>query len=196
MENKKIAIGFLVLMILSVVPLVRADLSVPPTPGYKDILIYNYIENMEDYPDYIFVSAPIKGPGPSFSMCSITKIDETGLIIMGYKFCYLSVFAIKKSDFDQDKMDLINSESDYEKAQEIFDSIPKKEVVKGIVDRSERVTITDLRTEIKNYYTLDLSKIKTEPDKIIPEKGFTYYLLWLIPILALIAIIIILIKRK
>lgn len=194
MKNKIFVIAIISLFAIQ---LISADVIMP---GYHTIPVTNTITNINDFQNYIFVSGnSLENGGPGIGMCPLQLVESNGNIKGAYKFCDLSVFAIEKSKWDEAETDkfMFNSleTASMEEYFVFMNSIGAKEVIKNINVHTE-VPDSSTVTEENNYYTIDLQKVKIEPDKV--NKGFNYWNLWplLLSLIALILIIIILIKRK
>lgn len=187
-------IVFGLILVLLIVPLVSADIIIP---GTKTITISNKINNINDFPDYVFISGSTEGPGSG--MCGLDVVGTDGLILpYYYKFCAVSVYAIAESDFDQVLIDQLNNGSyyNYELALELFEAIPKIEVIKNI-RTSKVVSESSIIQKINNFYDIDLEQVKIEPDRIDTEKNYLKLSLYLlISLIAIILIILILVRRK
>ncbi len=179
----------LIMLVLMFVPFVSADVIIP---GQHGISINNKITNINDFPDYVFISGDLdKGPG--IGMCPLKTI-ENGEIEGYYKFCSISVYAIPKDKFKQEDIEKLNEEMNSTKAQNYLASMDAKEVIKNIVT-STTVADSNPIKEINNYYTVDLTK-ETEPDDKIITRDYSIYVLLAISLVSLIVIIYIFIRRK
>jgi len=182
---------FGLILVLLILPLVSADIIIP---GTKTIPIINQISNINDFPDYVFISGSAEGPG--LRMCDLKVIESDGLIPFYYKLCYISVYAVAESDFDQALIDQIKSQYNYTLVLELFEAIPKIEVIKNIRTSKEALESSTIQ-KINNFYDIDLEQVKTEPDRTNIEKSYLKLLLYLlISLVAIILIIVILIRRK
>ena len=92
--NPKVLIMSMFIVFLILVSGVHADLIMS---GYKGISIENRITNLQTYPDYVFISLGELGVG----MCPVRTIGQNGTILPYYKYCDVSVWAIKKSGLPQ-----------------------------------------------------------------------------------------------
>ena len=188
---------FLLLGIM-VFPLVSADLIVP---GYSPIIINNKITNIENYPDYVFVTS-IDGDdfGPGYGMCPIRLVADDGTISSHYyKFCSVSVYAIKKSDIDLDKfnndaIEMEDLELDQEGMQEFFNSLNPIEVISDI-EHYKTAPITSTVDVENNHYEISLDNTKKVPDNQDIQRNYLIYFYIIIPIIAIIILTIILIKK-
>ena len=186
MKNKLFVLSFLCLIIL---PIISADVI---DPGYSPITVNNYITNINDFPAYIFIS----GGNLGIEMCPLEIIDDEQ-IGSYYKFCDVFVYAIPKDKFNNTKIEEINfeKETNLEEIKLYFNSIGGKEVITNI-NTYETKPISNSVKERKNYYTISLSQVKTQPDEIKTSKSNLIYFYILAPIIAILIIIFILIKRK
>ena len=187
MKNKILILFSLCLIIF---PFVSADVL---TPGFHGISINNYIANINDFPNYVFVS----GGGINTGMCPIQIINNTGQIGDYYKFCSVFVYAIPKDNFDINKINEINANRStlYQEVKSYLDSIDGKEVITGIATYNQVPDVSPIKEE-SNSYTISLSQVKTEPDKVDTTKNKLIYVYIIIPIVAILIIVLILIKRK
>lgn len=190
---------FLLLLGIMVFPLVSADTIIR---GTHPIQINNKITNLGAYSEYIFVTS-INGEdfGPGYGMCPIRLVEEDGTISSHYyKFCSISVYAIKKSDIDLNKFnngaiglkDLALNESEM---QEYFDSLNPIEVISNI-EHYKIVSDASTITVENNEYVISLGITKEVPDSQHIERNNLSYFYIIVPLIALIIIITILIKRK
>ncbi|MDO8517324.1 MAG: hypothetical protein Q7S33_04315 [Nanoarchaeota archaeon] len=196
--------------ILIAIPLVNADVIMP---GTHAVTINNQITNINDFPDYAFVSICKLG---SYSQVKIVGSD--GKIESYYKFCDVSVYAIPKSKFKgvedmEYNFNKIVNESIYisggdeirenfndtyynEKTQEYFNSLSAKKVISGISSQ-KTLSDSDPTKEITEYYTIELNKNINQPNLITSIKqNYFIYLYVLVPVISLIIIIYIILKRK
>ena len=143
---------FIVVFIsLLILPLVSADII---TPGFHSIDIENRITNLQDYPNYVFVSA-----GSISTMCPIKVISQEGLIEPYYKLCSISVYAIEKEKFDEN---ILNATEIPENAKVVITGI---QTLKSVSSYSSE-------TLVNNIYTVDLNAIKDKPDNTITESNY------------------------
>ena len=154
------------------------------TPGYRGISIKNVINNIEDYPDYVFVSECTLGGKSDGSLKIINSIGE---IEPYYKYCRVSVYAIKKIDFNESLF--------YGKeVHEFFNSPKAKKVIENIETYTE-VPDYSLVMEIVRDYSIDINKATEKPNKIKVERSSLVYLYMAISFFALI-VILYLLRRK
>lgn len=201
MKNK---ITTLLILILVIFPVISADVIMP---GYKVIDVKNKITNIGDYPDYIFVlGGGLEGPSPMYVKVQI--VGEDGIIPGGYyKFSSPSVFAIEKDKWDEELMSkFMIDEPEYEgydNYQDFYseyigtmESMSAKEVIKNLYNQNQVPESSSVESETKTY-TIDLQKVKVEPDNNEVERKTWKYLIYFgLPIIALALIIYIINKRK
>lgn len=98
-----------IISVLLFIPFVFAD--IPPLPNEKIISVNHDITNLNNYPDYIFfATADNINRGPGFSMCPLEIIQSDGLVrYVHYRQCSISVYAIKKSDTNENQLKEMNS---------------------------------------------------------------------------------------
>ncbi len=179
---------FVVLLIL-IFPLINADIIMP---GEKRINIENKIDNLNEFPDYVFISVGTEGAG--LWMCPIKIIESEGIIQEYHKYCYISIYAISKGNFNQTLIGRINNESkDYDEILELFDSIPKQKVIENVRSYKTIPKISIVK-DISNFYEIDLSKVKIKPDKIKKQINYGEVLIYLL--ISLIALILIIEIKK
>jgi hypothetical protein len=190
MKNKLLVLFSLCIIILAIAG-VSADVIMP---GERPITINNYITNINDFPDYIFVSAGGIGTG----MCPLQRVGSDGKISdQYYKFCGVFVYAIPKDKFDINKINEIN-ENESLSGQEVksyLDSIGGTEVLKDINIYKQVPDVSPVKEE-NNQYNISLSQVKKEPDKVDTTRNKLIYVYILVPIIAILIIILILIKRN
>jgi hypothetical protein len=189
MKNKTILFLVAIKIILAIT-IVSADVI---TPGFHGISIGNYIENIEDFPDYVFVSGGWIGTG----MCPLKFIGEDGEIDSYYKFCSVFVYAIPKDNFNETKLQEMNTKDNMggEEVKAYFDSIGGKEVIESVNTYSEVPVVSSLKG-IKRYYEVSLNEVQESPTKTVRVRSNIVYLYFLVPIIALGIIVWIIIKKK
>jgi hypothetical protein len=181
---KKIIFLALVLSLLSL-PLINADLI---TPGYKNIEIKNIITNLNDFPDYYFLSVCSEPMGRVF------VIGPEGDMGACYKFSELEVYAVNKSGFNQTYLEGLMKQN-RSAALTYFETSNSIKVISN-VEFYKNVPIGSTEGSITNYYTIDLNKLKEQPDKKQIERNNLIYGYILVPIIALIIILAIIILRR
>ena len=182
------------LLAISIMPMISADII---TPGFHGISVNNYITNVDDFPDYVFVSAPGKGSGPGLGNCEVKIIGEDKNVGDYYKHCLRSIYSIPKEKFDANLISQINYDENrnYTAMEEKWNSMEKTEVIKNI-DTYQEVPDSSTINVINNYYTIDLDSLKTEPDNKVIDRNNLIYIYILAPLIVLIIIAIILLKRR
>ena len=175
--------GLLILIFL--INFANADLI---EPGYTYLGTTNIIDNIQDFPDYTFLSI-CNPPMPRVSI-----IPENGILPDScYKYSALSAYAIKTEEFnisELNELDLckrsINCFEDYFNQSKFIQVIPP-------MQHMLYVPITDVRKEIINHFNISIEdaskmskKTKTEYDWILL---ITYILLSLIALFFIIRII-------
>lgn len=190
---KKLFLGLILSMFI--LPMISADII---TPGYSPITINNKITNLADYPEYNFLVVGKLGESYEEGMCGywseidgeINFVKEDGTIETPYyKFCQISVYALKKSEF---------SEEDFKNTTNILNYLNSDKAVKVIEDVPHYKTkpITSTEEVENNFYTISLTEVKEKPDQTSIDRNYLIYIYIGVSILALIVIIFILIKRK
>jgi len=193
--------GVLAFLIL-IFPLINADII---TPGYSPIEVNNYITNINEFPNYVFISGPDEGVAMGLGMCPPQIVEESGQISSSYyKFCSISVFALEKDKVNYEILDnLLNREftdsMNHTEEEEYYGNFLNSTNAKKVIENIEHYkTMPDSSTikEINNYYTIDLNQVKTAPNK--KENGSSYltYIYIISSLISLWIILLILIKRK
>lgn len=179
-----------------IIPFTVADLV---SPGKTPIMINNYITNINDFPDYVFIACGKlgenrwEGDNITNTLCGVGNcevIGENGEIPWIYKFCKGSVYAVKKEDFNQSLMD-----RDEETFFNFLNSPKSKEVISNIDSYKEVLFVSPIKEETREY-SINLDQLKETPDKITIIKNFLAYVYIIVPIVAILIIAFILIKRK
>ena len=184
----KISLGIFILF-LFILPVISADIIMP---GYHGVDIINYITNINDFPEYAFISSGSLGPG----MCPIKIINEAGKIEDYYKFCDVSVYAVKKDKLNISKITKINSDDSMEISDvlEYLSSIEAKEVLNDISTYTE---VPDINPEIErtNYFSVDLQQVKAEPNSTSKGNNYLIYVYLAVSLIALATIIFLIIRK-
>jgi hypothetical protein len=186
MKNK-LVISVISIFILSITsPVVFADVI---EPGMKEVKLYYTISNINKYPDYIFL---IHGtPSPSYEIINSSEFSF-------YKLSTVSIYAIKKSNFNE--TELSSNAHFYNYFKNNPDIIRSNIKLDGSY---KQVNINDPLE--KACVLLDINSINGSTmeinQNITPEPSNKSNLaleLWyiVIPVLAIIAIVIIIISRK
>lgn len=152
---KKLVI-FLGLTLTFLIPsIVSADIL---EPGMKEIDYCFQVENIKDYPEYVFLSyfqEPVGGH----------KVINQGDCVSFYKFSNPTIYAIKKSDFNENE---IGSSDEEEKN---YFQNNKKLIASGLSIKSiGSVKVSDPRQKIVDVYkieSLDSASLKISPLKVI-----------------------------
>lgn len=186
--------GIIGVIIGAISPLISADLIIP---GVKEIPIYNYIENIDDFPDYEFISG-----GDLGDMCQTYIVKEDGKVGGGYKFCSGFVYAFPKGTLKRFEREwaitknniLIKLEN--MSYSEYFESIGGIKVLEGLMN-NKAVPETSVQEEIVKYYEIDFETPKQNPSKVKYEINYGMLIVSiLISLIALIIIIATLIRKK
>jgi len=188
---KKMIIGLMLALII--LPIASADIIMPGTHG---VYVRNEITNINDFPDYVFVSG-----GPI--MCDFVVIENDGVLLASqcYKNSPLHVYAIPKSGFNDSVLDELNKEKisitlhswDY-LIDEYISALGGKKVLENII-HSMTISDSDPTQQINNFYQINLDDLKTKPDDVEIKKDARQYLYLIIPLISLFGMIGILIKR-
>jgi len=173
-----VALAFLVL------PFVNADL-IPP--GFHSIPVVNNITNFNDFNDYYLLD-----------VCSMAMHDvsiiENGIIEGCYKLSKLSVYAVKKTDFNISDIEYIRA-INYTEYVNYFKQDKFIEVLSDI-EHYKLAPLSSTADSVYNEYVIDISKLKTGPDNSEVGRNNLIYFYIFVPLVALIAIVLILIFRK
>ena len=174
-------------------------------PGYEPIEVNNYIKNINDFPDYVFVGVSFLGERMMGMCFPLQIIGSDGKILGGgYKFCNADVYAIEKDRFDEaliseggGSIGKYNESQleEYEGRLKNYFSLNGVKKVIGSVNFYTAVPVTSTQKSIANYYTIDLSKVKTEPDEIDKERDYSIYIYLGAALIALVLIIVSIVKK-
>lgn len=180
----------LLILVSLTLPFVNADLI---NPGFHSLNINNKITNIADFPDYSFISVCYLGiENNSNNICGASKVEDDGTIYGCYKFASLYVYAVKKSDLDNEI--LKDSLKNFDRLSLYLDSLNKTLVLENL-EHYKQVPVSSTQKEINNDYTVDFAKVKTTPDKReISRNNLIYYYIC-VPIIALVIIAIIIIRK-
>ena len=194
--GKEFFVMFLVFIFMF--QLINADVI---TPGYSHVETNNFIENIDEYPDYVFVSGP-SDSSMGIGMCPPVKVEENGEIFSDYyKHCSISVYAIQKEDFDKDLLESIRqdvlegNENESREAIEKFDEIEKKEVLRDIEIYNMKRTFSGVE-EVNNYYEVELEKVQEDPINENVKRNTWFVVISLVVSFISLAIIIWIIFRR
>ena len=207
MSNKFIILFGLVLLIMP--SMVSADI----TPlGYKYIYPDFQVSNIDNYPDYIFTTS-FQDP-----MCGHEIINQDECI--SFYWSSQTIYAIKKSDFNEEKIEtkyggnifyfkpnfsFVSFNLEIERIGYIPETDPREKVVDVLeitslseddfeIRKSKVIyTYTDGTTEEKTYFNQD---IRPEPSiKSVLPQWFVILWYFVLPIIALVIIVIVLMRR-
>lgn len=181
-------------------------------PGMKNIKIYYEINNIQNYPDYVFL---IHGnPSPSLEIVNSSEFSF-------YKLSTVSLYALSKSGFNENELKNMEDSAINNFLQNNNDLIKSDLVLEGasksvsINDPLEKIIIT-LNINSINSKTLNITKSKVtyiyndgsreeetfKDQNSTPEPSKNSTSFWannlfyiILPLLAIIAIVVILIKR-
>lgn len=206
MENKLVVLIISILILSVTSPVVFADVI---EPGMKEIKFYYTVSNIDKYPDYVFL---IHGtPSPAYEIINSSEFSF-------YKLSTVSIYAIKKSSFNEIELssntnldnyfknnpDIIKSNVELDgsyKQVSINDPLEKAHVILDITSiNGSKVEIN--KSKVIFTYTDSTSQEETfKNQNRTPEPSNKSNLaleLWylVIPVLAVIAIAIIIISRK
>jgi len=186
----------LMILVLMILPSLNADMI--PT-GEKQIQVNNIITNINDFSDYVFVSYG----NINLGMCPIKVINSDGKISTDYyKGCSVSVYAIPKSKYNETLISSFDAKeypSSDEESQALINLLLRLDAKKVISDIRVYMTVSESSSikETTNYYTIDLTQVKTEPDKTINEKDNMRLLIYIsLSLISLVIIILLLWRRK
>ena len=193
---------FLFLFLFLIISFVSADTI---SPGTKSIGIKNHITNIHAYSDYVFIVEGSLGTG----MCPYKQIGETGQIDGSYyKFCGLSVYAVKKDSIDLKK--IIFKEEYYnaldseirEGVDDYFASLEKVRVI-GNIEHYKRAPVSSpiksltYKYEITSEQINGLSEPSYTPTNTKIKLNFSIIISYiLVSLISLIIIILIIMRRK
>jgi hypothetical protein len=146
---------FIISALLLFIPFVFAD--IPPLPNEKIISVNHEITNVNNYPDYIlFATADNVNRGPGFSMCPLEIIQSDGLVRYNhYRQCSISVYAIKKSDTNENQLKAMNSTQ----LESLVNSESTIKLFSGFYF-SKAVLATSKETEENVSHSIDSSKFQ------------------------------------
>jgi len=166
--KKIIVLMGMIFLALIVGSFVGADIA--PQPGYHSVNVNNKIININDYPDYYFIVFA-EGPsstGPIGKDINFVKSDGTFETIY-YKFAQVNVYAVKKSDFESDKLQNMT----YEDLLAYLNSTKAQKVLSNIEHyKEDKIEVK----EKNNTYTINIDKAcAKEGEKVydISSKGPT-----------------------
>lgn len=206
MKNK-LVVSIISIFILSVtLPVAFADII---EPGMKEVKFHYTISNIDKYPDYVFL---IHGtPSPTYEIINSSEFSF-------YKLSTVSVYAIKKTNFNETELsgsanfdsyfknnpDIIKSNIKLDgsyKQVNINDPLEKAHVILDITSINGSTMEINKSKVIFTYTDGTSQEERFKNQNTTPEPSNKSNLaleLWyiVIPILAIIAIVIIIISRK
>ncbi len=196
---------FIITLISLSITTVYADVI---NPDQKQIDYYYQIININDYPDYVFL---IQGnPTPRFMVLNSSEFHF-------YKFSTVSIYAIRKSDFNQGALEnmsdveirnyfttnseVMNSHLELEGTYatvEMYNSL-EKVLVELEITNLNSTNFEIKKTRAKFYYsTGEIKTANFQNQNTKPEPGTSVGDIWvyILPIIAIIAILLIVIRRR
>ena len=185
---RKVGTGLVIIGIL----IVSLAADVIP-PGSRAIPVSSRIGNMSEFPELVFLSAQtgFDESGMSFDMCPVYLVGEDGEINPGYyKFCPVSVYAVRKEKIDFVKFDDSGRfKADelgwsLEQVAEYMGSLEPEEVIRGL-KTSLIVPAADPKKSEVHTYTVELGTVKEAPDGKKSEKSLLASLYYILPVPAL-----------
>jgi len=194
---RRLFLGLLTFIFL--MSLAQADII---TPGSAPTDVRNVIVNINDYPEYVFLS---KGGIPS--MCPLHLIGSDGVIHSDYKFCGSSVYAVKKSEFNQSliipreefyKNDNWNESNfqDYNTQVENYLNASNLTIVISRIRSNYELPLSSAIGGIVNSYEIDLNKNLTKPSSTRLQWNILLYVYILVALIAILVIIHIIRRRN
>jgi hypothetical protein len=215
--------GLALILIMIVFPSVNA-LDYMST-SYNDLFTESYITNINDFPDYIFVSFGQGGIG-----CPIRVVGDAGKVSLYGSLCEITVYAVPKSSFSASQINELKSyfpeyrkiegwdfeglrdfvdkmKSGYNNSfvkeyespkqrEEYFESLSGKKVIENLESHHTLIQPMDFTLKEKREYAVDLNQVKEVPDKERTIMHALFYAYIFVPIIALGAMILIIIKKK
>jgi hypothetical protein len=201
-----VSIALIALMLL---PMISANMVV--IYGKRGIEVKNFITNLNDFPDYTFVSTSEQGylayrSGLGEPMKTsrdiglpVDMIRDSGLIPSS---SFFDVYAIHEDDFDEDffkkVMHYDNMYIEYwvneSKMEEYLDSVGIK-VIESRESYGGRVPFLSIKKGVENYFNVNLNMVKYSPDRVVKITNDLGYLYLIAPLISL-GIIIYLVRRK
>lgn len=205
--KKVIAIFSMVLICLTMVPVVSADVI---DPGQKEVALYYQITNINSYTNYVFL---LHGnPSPSFMVLDSTDFNF-------YKLSTASIYAVKKSYFNQTKLEKMTSKqldnyftnntnviASNIKLKGGYGSVNLTNSLNKVVIQLEITSLNQNNLEIKKtrakyFYTdgstktadfIDQNTIPTPNTSFTPMDIIWYFF---VPLIAVVAILLVMLRR-
>lgn len=163
-------------------------------PGYRYVEINNVISNFEDFSNYTFLVVCHR------PMIRMELLNEKVISTSCYKFSQMSIYATKKEGFNISNMPCFDSDScTSEKGAELESYLNNSdkfiEVLKN-VPHTLYVPISDTRGSINNYYEISINDSTNSLKEVVVKRNALFYFYILAPMVAVLAIIFIIYKRK
>lgn len=178
-------------------------------PGQKNVPIYYVLNNINDYPGYVFL---LHGsPSPDLMVLNSSAFTF-------YKFSAVNIYSVKKSDFNQasiEKMNLTQLDSYFNNNSKVSKSDLELEASYGTVSESSLLENATIILKIVSVNPLKIEKFRiiyqyqngktdqqnynqqnTTPPPSTPVPGNLFFYYIFIPILAALIIIGILVYRR
>ncbi len=178
-------------------------------PGKKTVPIYYVLENIDDYPGYVFL---LHGnPSPDFQILNSSSFTF-------YKFSVASIYAVNQSDFNPEvlkSMDSSQLDAYFQNDSRVLNSNLKLEAIYDTVSDTNPLENATIMLKV---VSLDENSLKINKDRVVfgyndgqtEEKSFmdqnntpsapttegNLYWYYLVPILAVVAILLVLLHRR
>lgn len=207
--NRSLILIYMMIICLSIIPTVYADVI---EPGQKEVRTYYQITNIDSYLDYVFLSCGY----PFYTNYMVLSSGEFSL----YKFSIVSIYAVEKSNFDENELKKLNDTQIQEYFTNNIEVIHSNLEINGsygfvnemnplreVVIELEITSLNQTHLEIKKkriiYIYEDGARITanyrdqnvTPPPNYIPS-GMDMIWYFLVPLIALTAMVLILIHRR
>jgi hypothetical protein len=189
---KKIA--FIALILLLVLPIVSADLIVP---GFIGVEYCAKITNINDFPDYYFIHRNYGPMGMGFRI-----LKENECISTGYKFSQNGLYAIKKSDFNEQNLTdwkiPTHENVEYEIYNEQYFSNLSEKIIP--LDENVRIRTGTMLWDIKGKTTDSFEVYDENGLKVRLDRNYNYFtpqlLTYIISIISFLIIIYKIMKKR
>jgi hypothetical protein len=206
MKSGNVLVMFLVLVFVFSLSPVYGDVV---EPGKKTVPIYYVLENINDYPGYVFL---LHGnPSPDFQILNSSPFTF-------YKFSTASIYAVNQSDFNLEVLQVMDSsqlDTYFQNDSRVLNSNLQLE---AIYDTVSDTSPLENATILLKVVFLDDNSLKIEKDRVVfgyidgqtEEKSYVdqnttpsappldgnLYWYYLVPILAAVAILLVLLYRR
>ena len=171
-------------------------------PGFKVIPTTNKITNINSFPNHVFIFTAKLGE----NVCALELIETDGILPSNtYKFCNPSVYAIERSNFNEEEFNKFQEnlvgygERDdryaFSQVEEFLAASNAKQVITNIKVYSQ-VPVSSAQESITYLYEIDLSQTFVKPTDSQSERNYLIYVYTIIPIIAVIIILLIIFLRK